>query len=96
MTLTALADVPTVLEGWTPRDPVDADAILANVRDILPIVDAEAATTSAQGFMTTRMGEALRQAGVYRVGFASWRGGPQLTLTQQTRMVEMIAARDAS
>jgi alkylation response protein AidB-like acyl-CoA dehydrogenase len=78
------------------QPPTSAAAILGNVEAILPIVDEEAAATSGQRHMTARMGDALRAAGVYRVGFAGHRGGPEMPLTAQTRMAELIATRDAS
>ncbi|MGA1837265.1 hypothetical protein VD659_10075 [Herbiconiux sp. 11R-BC] len=75
--------------------PLDSAAILANVEAILPIVAEEADASSALGHMTERMGAALQAAGVYRIGFAAHRGGPEMHLTEQTRLVEMIAAIDA-
>jgi alkylation response protein AidB-like acyl-CoA dehydrogenase len=77
------------------QTPVSASAILANVETVLHLVDEEGARSAAQGHMTERMGEALRTAGVYRMGFAAHRGGPELTLTDQTRVVELIATKDA-
>lgn len=77
------------------RAPLDAESIIANVESILPLVSQEADASAAQGFMTERMGAALRAAGVYRVGFADRRGGPELSLFDQTRIVELIATRDA-
>ncbi len=77
------------------RPPADADAILANVRDILPIVAAEASASAREGRLTADMNEAFRRAGVYRVGFSRRHGGPELSLEQQTRMVELVATIDA-
>lgn len=78
------------------RPPVDAAAILHNVEAVLPIVEEEAAPSNAQGFMTARMGHAFAATGAYQVGFSRRRGGPQVSLVDQTRMVEMVARRDAS
>ncbi|SDY56529.1 acyl-CoA dehydrogenase family protein [Herbiconiux ginsengi] len=78
------------------QDPTSAAAIVANVEAILPIVGEEAEATSRQHFMTERAREALRAAGVFRVGFAAHRGGPEMPLTAQTRIAELIATRDAS
>lgn len=77
-------------------EPTDTDAILENVRAILPIVDEEAAETNAKAAITPRMVEALRAAGTFRVGFSRRRGGPEMSLTDQTRMVELVARHDAS
>lgn len=78
------------------RPPTTTAAILANVEAILLVVGDEAAATSGQRHLTERMGAFLRAAGVYRVGFAAHRGGPEMPLTAQTRMAELIATRDAS
>ncbi|NHI15988.1 hypothetical protein [Microbacterium excoecariae] len=90
--------MPTMSDtAWDAlREPTDGAAILANVRALVPMAAAEAAQTNAQGFMTEPMREALRRAGTYRVGFSASRGGPQVSLTQQTQMVEAFARADAS
>lgn len=82
-----------ILDALQP--PTTPAAILANVEAILPIVDEEADASAEAARMTERMGEALRRAGTYRAGFAAHRGGPEMSLTQQTTMVERIATRDA-
>lgn len=76
--------------------PTDGDAILSNVEKLVPLAAEEAEPSNAQGYMTARMKEALRRAGTYRVGFSASRGGPQVSLEQQTRMVELFARVDAS
>jgi len=75
--------------------PTDADAILRNVDAILPIVAAEATESAGIGHLTDTAHEALLRAGVYRAGFSRRRGGPEMTLEQQTLMVEKIATVDA-
>ncbi|GAA2245430.1 hypothetical protein N1031_15300 [Herbiconiux moechotypicola] len=92
MTLTDTVHDP-LLDGLRP--PLDAAAILANVETILPIVAEEASASSELGHLTDRMAAALAAAGVFQVGFAARRGGPELSLTDQTRLVEMIATIDA-
>ncbi len=87
-------DTATDTADTALRAPLDGDAVLANVRAILPILEAEAAASERIGHLTARASEALLQAGVYRAGFARRRGGPELSLEQQTRMVEMIATVD--
>jgi len=77
------------------REPRTAADILANVRALTPVVREEADATQAQAFLTDRMREALRAAGAYRVGFSRRRGGPEMSLTDQTRMVESVATADA-
>ena len=75
-------------------DPVDGDTILGNVEAILPIVRAEAAESAKQSHLTEKLNDAFMRAGVYRAGFSKMRGGPELTLEQQTRMVELVANVD--
>lgn len=78
----------------TLREPVDAAAILANVEAILPILAEEAAESSAIGHLTDRANAAILAAGVYRAGFPSRAGGPEMSLTDQTKMVELVATVD--
>jgi alkylation response protein AidB-like acyl-CoA dehydrogenase len=78
------------------RVPATAADILANVRALAPVVAEEADATNAQAHLTDRMREALRTAGAFRVGFPASRGGPEMSLTDQTRMVEAVATVDAS
>ena len=75
-------------------DPVNAAAVLDNVEAILPILREEAEPSSVLGHLTDRASDALRDAGVYRAGFARHRGGPELSLVAQTQMVEMVATID--
>ena len=78
------------------REPIDTASILDNVRALVPTVQEEAGPSNAQGYMTERMGRALRAAGVYRVGFPARRGGPEMSLVDQTVLVETVARHDAS
>ncbi|MCB0965368.1 MAG: hypothetical protein KDB37_00915 [Ilumatobacter sp.] len=78
------------------REPTTSEAILHNVRSILPVVTTEAAPSNEQGYMTSAMTEACRAAGIFRVGFSRERGGPEMSISDQTRMVEMVATVDAS
>ncbi len=73
------------------REPIDTDAILANVEAVLPILREEADECTRIGHLTERAHRALLDAGAYRVGFAKHRGGPEMSLVDQTRMVETIA-----
>ena len=74
--------------------PVDGAAILRNVEAILPIVRAEADESSRIGHLTETLNEAFIRAGIYRAGFSRARGGPEMPLVQQTRMVELVAGVD--
>lgn len=74
--------------------PTDGAAILRNVAAILPIVRAEADESDRLGHLTPKLSDAFMRAGIYRAGFSKTRGGPELTLEQQTRMVELVAHVD--
>lgn len=78
----------------TLADPADGAAILRNVAAILPIVRAEADESSRLGRLTDRLNDAFMRAGIYRAGFSKTRGGPEMPLAQQTRMVELVARVD--
>lgn len=73
------------------RAPVDGEAILANVEAVLPILREEADESARIGHLTERANRALLEAGAYRAGFARHRGGPEMSLVDQTRMVELVA-----
>lgn len=88
MTETALAELAEL------REPTDAAAILANIEAILPLLAEEAEECSVIGHLTDRAHRALLAAGVYRAGFPARHGGPEMSLTDQTRMVEMVATVD--
>ncbi|MFC8845315.1 MULTISPECIES: hypothetical protein [unclassified Micromonospora] len=77
------------------REPLTSADILANVETLIPVVREEADATEADAALTDRMREALRAAGAFRVGFPKHRGGPAMSLTDQTRMVEAVATADA-
>lgn len=76
------------------RPPLDGAAILDNVSAILPIVRAEATESDRQGHLTDTLNTAFLRAGIYRAGFSKTRGGPEMPLEQQTRMVELVAQVD--
>ena len=78
------------------RPPTTSEAILENVEHLAPMIAAEAPLCNAQGYMTERLGDAFRSAGAYRVGFSRSRGGPEMSLVDQTKMVESVARVDAS
>lgn len=88
-------DLADLTAGITLLPPDDAESIMRNVRAILPILEAEAAESASIGHLTATAHDAISRAGVYRAGFARRRGGPELSLEQQTLMVEIIATVDA-
>jgi len=76
------------------EEPRDGDAILRNIEAVLPIIAEEAAESARLGHLSPRADRALRATGAYQAGFAAHRGGPEMSLEQQTRMVEMVARVD--
>ena len=76
--------------------PLDGEAILRNVEAILPIVRAEADESARLGHLTDRLNQAFLRAGIYRAGFSRVRGGPEMPLAQQTKMVELVATVDGA
>lgn len=89
---TTLVAEPATTPSTIPTTP---QGILDAVRAVLPVVAEEAEAGAAAGTLTPRVHEALRAAGAYTVGFAARLGGPEMSLADQTRMVEMIATVDA-
>lgn len=75
--------------------PVDAAAVLANARALLPLVEQEGAAAEQAGHLTPTLNDAFRRAGLFEMGFPARHGGPELTLQEQTRVVATIAAKDA-
>jgi alkylation response protein AidB-like acyl-CoA dehydrogenase len=97
--MVSAVDIAAPTEGTTElpvlREPLTPADILANVQALLPWVAEDAAVCEAQGHLTDRLREGFRAAGTYRVGFSTEHGGPQMSLADQTRMIEIIATVDA-
>lgn len=81
--------LPTLSEPKTGAD------VLANVRALLPVIRQDADICQAQGHLTDRLTEGFRAAGTYRAGFSRANGGPEMSLADQTEMVEIVATADA-
>jgi len=73
----------------TSRNVLDA------VHDLIPLVAQDAAEAEATRRLTPRVHAAFRAAGAYEVGFSARHGGPEMSLEDQTRMVEAVATADA-
>ncbi|WP_051791193.1 acyl-CoA dehydrogenase family protein [Amycolatopsis jejuensis] len=87
----------TVTEtGPELADPVDAEAILANTRAVLPFVEKEADEVERLGRLTEPLKDVLARAGCFRFAFPRRLGGPELTLRDQTRVVELLCSADGS
>ncbi len=73
-----------------------AASLLQSVRDLRPLIEAEAEQIERDHRITTRVIEALREAGVYRMLTPRVYGGSQLTLWEFAAVMEAIAEADAS
>lgn len=83
-------DTPSLLP------PTSAEAVLANVQTLLPVLEQEADGIEAGARLTPRAEVAMRAAGVFQMGFPAFRGGLEMTVEQQVTVVATIAAVDAS
>ncbi|WP_216654405.1 acyl-CoA dehydrogenase family protein [Nocardioides sp. zg-DK7169] len=78
------------------RTPDSAEAVLANVRALLPLVAAESDAVDAAARLTPALERAFRAAGILQMAFPAFRGGLEMTLSQQLEVVAEIATVDAS
>lgn len=79
-----------------PAIPNTYEDILAATRALVPELRARSAEIEHTGDLPPNVVEALRGAGVFRMGFGREFGGPGLTSSQQTTIVETVAYGDAS
>lgn len=61
-----------------------------------PCVETEADDVSKSGCLTPTLVDGLREAGVFRMTFPDYLGGPAMRLDDQTRVIESLARHDAS
>ena len=73
-----------------------AASLLQSVRDLRPLIEAEAEQIERDRRITPRVIAALREAGVYRMLVPRVYGGSQLTLIEFAEVMEAIAKADAS
>jgi alkylation response protein AidB-like acyl-CoA dehydrogenase len=74
----------------------DAARILAATRALGPDIEAAADGIEQERRIPDEIVEALRSAGVFRIAFPAAWGGPEMSIRDQTRLVESIAYHDAS
>jgi indole-3-acetate monooxygenase len=84
-----------VLPAETPTRPSSAAEVLANTRALLPLVAEETATAEAQARLTPKLARAFRDAGVFEMGFPAGRGGLEMSLVDQVRVVADVSRVDA-
>ena len=73
-----------------------AASLLQSVRNLRPLIEAEAAQIERERRITPRVIDALREAGVYRMNVPRAYGGSELTLIEYAEVMEELAKADAS
>lgn len=73
-----------------------SEEIIAAVRQLTPLVAAEADEVDRLGHLTPKLQRALREAGVYRIAWPAEWGGPAMRFEDQIRLVEILGYEDAS
>lgn len=75
---------------------LSAEEILERVRALGPLLEEESDAVDRARALTPRVLEALREAGVFRIGWPAAWGGPELNFEQQVELVAELAYHDAS
>lgn len=75
---------------------MDASEILANVRALTPAISARSEEIEALRRLPDDLVAQLKQAGVFRMARSRAKGGPQMSLPQQLRVIEQLAYADSS
>ena len=77
-------------------EPLTAERILANARAMAPAISARSAEIEALRRLPGDLVADLRAAGVFRMGRARSKGGPQMSLVQHFEVIEVLAHADPS
>ncbi len=77
------------------RPPDTAAEVLARAQALAPVLRERAEEIERARRLPADVVELLRATGVFRMGFARDRGGPELTSAEQTAVIEAIAYGDA-
>jgi alkylation response protein AidB-like acyl-CoA dehydrogenase len=84
-----------LLQATELRAPTSAEAVIANADALLGLVAAEADAGDRDARMTDRLARAMRDAGLFEMGFPRRVGGLEMTLADQVSVVARIARVDA-
>lgn len=76
--------------------PASAQAVASNVKALLPLVAEEADEIEQKARLTSRVEQAMTEAGVFEMGFPAKYGGLELTIEQQVEVVAEVSSIDAS
>ena len=71
--------------------PLTAAHILANARSLAPTIAARSAEIEGLRRLPADLVADLRAAGMFRMGRARAKGGPQMTLRQHLEVIEVLA-----
>lgn len=84
-----------LVHGLELQEPTTAAAVQANADAVLELVAQEADAGDANGRITDRLVRALRDAGLFQMGFPARLGGLEMTLAEQVEVVAKVARVDA-
>jgi indole-3-acetate monooxygenase len=76
--------------------PLSGSDILARAKALAPVLRAQSAKIEQLRRLPEDVVEALRQTGVFRMGFTREWGGPEMTSMEQTEVIEALSWGDAS
>lgn len=75
---------------------IRAEDILSRARQIIPVLRDNSGLIEEHRRLPTHIVELLRQSGIFRAAMPKAWGGPELTSSQQTELIEIIATGDVS
>ncbi|MFF1659155.1 acyl-CoA dehydrogenase family protein [Streptomyces sp. NPDC058255] len=78
------------------EEALGAETIMKRVREALPTIRAQADTVEEARRLTPELVTLLRSTGVFRMNMPRSWGGPEMSASQQVRIIEEIATADAS
>ncbi|OJV93562.1 MAG: hypothetical protein BGO47_06455 [Microbacterium sp. 67-17] len=92
----------TIIDAPVETDPViaglktpdSAEAIIANIHAILPLLAEEADESERLARLSPRAARALRAAGAFQMAFPRSRGGVEMSLVQQVEVTALVSAVD--
>jgi alkylation response protein AidB-like acyl-CoA dehydrogenase len=96
MTIMQVIEDASVAEVDAAAPPQTAAEILARAKAISPRLRERSEEIERQRRLPAEVVEMLRGTGVFRMGFSSEWGGPELTSIEQTEVIEALSYGDAS
>ncbi len=87
---------PVTPEAPLEGRPMTVEEILSAAAALAPKLTAAIDECNELGCLPKAIMEDLRAAGVFRIGFPDYLGGPQMRLADQTRLIENLSAANPS